>query len=209
MPTKKDAGRVSDAALKKSTGKTWAQWKTVLSTVKGKTDKKSLVAAVKKAGVKDAWWCDAVATGFLHMAKSSDDVQMKDDHFIASAQKVYLAGVSRVWDALTGVEGRKMWLGTMAQMPKLGEAIVTDEGMQGVMQDVTKEKVISFTIAHSAKHQSTVHIQVQSNHGKTLVRLDHEGLRNKKEREERRRYWQSALDRIGHFFIIPKEPEEK
>ena len=57
--------RMSDAAVKSKTGKTWAEWFTLLDKAGGKKlDHKALVAHLDKRHRVDPWWRQMVAVSY-------------------------------------------------------------------------------------------------------------------------------------------------
>lgn len=205
--TKASTSAVTDAAVKKATGKTLAQWKGVLQKAKGKHSHKEMVALLKKAGIKDAEWCSKVAQALEGSAGGGGS----EDGFETSVQKTYPASADKVWELLMSAAGRTIWLGSMTEFhPEKGKTFETEKGITGEILAVDEGKRMHFSFqAKGKKPASRVEMTLTPNHGKTGVCFDHLELKNKKEREEMRRRWQSALDRINAFYVVEKEKERE
>lgn len=207
-PKKANTAALSDAAVKKATGKTWSQWKAVLSKAKGEPSHKELVAMVKKAGVKDASWQKTVASTFEKMRGAKTADQTEDAGFQIDVQKTFLAASDKVWEHIVSPAGRTIWLGSMTEFhAEQGKTYETVKGVTGEIQSAEEGKMMCLTWQQKGKKESMVQLRLIPNHGKTSVSFHHENLKNKKEREEMRRMWQSALDRLSAFFIVEKEED--
>jgi len=114
----------SDAAVKKATGKTWAEWTAWLDAKGGRDlDHKGLVAALK-ATLDNARWRQSVAEGYERLVQGRATHQMSHG-FRVRATRTIDAPLDKVWSALCP-DGACDW------MPG-GEVTVTTQDRKSVV----------------------------------------------------------------------------
>src|SRR5271154_6307864 len=92
-------GGISSAAVKKATGRTWAQWLAVLDQAKAKNLPHKAIALLlhQKLKVPD-WWCQMVTVGY-EQARGLRVKHQKPDGFEVSVSRTMVAPVDRAFAA--------------------------------------------------------------------------------------------------------------
>ncbi len=103
-------GGISSAAVKKATGRTWAQWLAVLDKAKAKNLPHKDIALLlhQKLKVPD-WWCQMVTVGY-EQARGLRVKHQKADGFEVSVSKTMVAPVDRAFAAWRDASLREQWL---------------------------------------------------------------------------------------------------
>lgn len=146
----------SDAAIKKATGKTWAQWTTWLDEKGGRDlDHKGLVAALKET-LDNAWWRQAVAGGYERLVQGRAAHQMPKG-FQVQASRTIDAPLDKVWSALCP-DGDCDW------MPS-GKITVTtqhaNKALRGEWSGGTAHPKARFGAAMTATATGKTHLRIQ------------------------------------------------
>ena len=103
-------GGISTAAVKKATGKTWAQWLALLDKAGAKKLSHKDIALLlhQKFKVPD-WWCQMVTVGY-EQARGLRVKHQKADGFEVSVTKTMVAPVDRAFAAWKESAQREQWL---------------------------------------------------------------------------------------------------
>ena len=103
-------GGISSAAVKKATGRTWAQWLTVLDKAGAKKlSHKDLAQHLHRQATLPDWWCQMVAVGY-ERARGLRLKHQKPDGFEISVSKTMAAPVDRAFAAWKDPGLREQWL---------------------------------------------------------------------------------------------------
>lgn len=102
----------SDAAVRKATGKDWAQWKSLLDDwgAAKKAHKEIAAYLVSDHGIED-WWAQGVTVGYERAIGRRTTGQRNDGTYSASASKTINANAETVHMALVDDAKRSEWLG--------------------------------------------------------------------------------------------------
>ncbi|WP_433401941.1 SRPBCC family protein [Streptomyces sp. CA-146814] len=100
-----------------------------------------------------------------------------------------------VWEFITGPEGVALWLGVEGPLPtEKGAAYRTAGGTEGEIRSYRPGDRVRLTYG-----TSTVQVAVSpgSSDDRSVLRFHQERLVSAEEREERRTYWKSVMDRVA------------
>ncbi len=101
---------VGDEAVKKATGKDWAEWCRVLDKAGAKElDHKGIVAILHKEHDVGPWWGQMVTVGY-EQARGLRKKHEKPDGFSVSGNKTVDAPIGALYDAWDDAKLRKRWL---------------------------------------------------------------------------------------------------
>ncbi len=103
-------GGISSAAVKKATGKTWAQWLALLDKAGAKKLPHKDIALLLHAKLKlPDWWCQMVTVGY-EQARGLRVRHQKPDGFEVSVSRTMVAPVDRAFAAWKDAALREQWL---------------------------------------------------------------------------------------------------
>lgn len=103
-------GGISSAAVKKATGKTWAEWFAALDKAgAGKLPHKEIVLRLQRAHQLADWWGQMVTVGY-EQARGLRLKHQKSDGFEVSVARTIAAPVDRAFAAWRDASQREQWL---------------------------------------------------------------------------------------------------
>jgi uncharacterized protein YndB with AHSA1/START domain len=107
----------------------------------------------------------------------------------------------RLWEFLTGDEGRALWLGHGTLVAERGAAYRTTEGTTGEVRGTRSRPGGGLRLTRRPPDgpESTLQITVTpaaSSTAKSVLRFHEERLSSAEEREERRRHWKAVADAV-------------
>jgi hypothetical protein len=101
---------VSDAAVRKTTGKDWDEWFSLLDAWDGTTHAHPEIARhVHETYGIDGWWAQSVTVGY-ERARGLRAVHERPDGFSAGASKTFPVPVERLFAAFVAPEECERWL---------------------------------------------------------------------------------------------------
>ena len=179
MKKPRESKRLSDAALKERTGKTWPQWFKILDQAGAKKmrhqDISAYLANVHKVG---PWWCQMIAVPYEHERGLREKFQKCDGEFAASGSRTLNVALSKPYDAWTDEKLRQRWL------PNVKIEITTatpNKSLRAKWNGGESRLSVNFYSKGAAKCQ---------------VAVDHMKLSNSKECSKMKTYWFEALYRL-------------
>lgn len=172
----------SDAAVSKSTGKNWTEWKTVLDDWGGAEKSHTEIAAwlVGEHGI-DGWWAQGVTVGYERLIGRREVGQRNDGSFSASASKTINASAERVYTALSDESARSQWLDDGVVNFRTGSAPKSAR-----FDDLEAGIIIAFFF--TAKGDTKTSLQVQA-----------EKLPSKEAGEEWKSAWKPRLAKLAEY----------
>ena len=101
---------LSDEAIRKGSGKSWAEWVEILDDW-GAVDKphREIAQHVHDLGVED-WWAQGVTVGYERIKGLREIGQVGDGQYQGSASKTFPVAVDRLFAAWTDESERDQWL---------------------------------------------------------------------------------------------------
>src|SRR6266550_4044322 len=103
---------MSDASVRKATGKTWAEWVRVLDDA-GSASKphRQIARFVRMLGTPD-WWSQTVTVGYERIRGLRDKGQRRGGGYEASKSRTFAVPVARLYAAFANARTRGRWLKT-------------------------------------------------------------------------------------------------
>lgn len=164
---------ISDAAIKKATGKNWAAWKSFLNKQDGKNaSHKGLVAILKEAGVAP-WWQQAISGQYEKEVQGRKMHEMPEG-FQATASKTINTSAKKIYDSFE--------LGKASWIP------------DGSLKISTSTSPTTIRGAWDGKAKGRVDIYItEKTSDKCQVAINHTKINDAKTCEERKTAWRAAL----------------
>ncbi|MFI5236472.1 MAG: hypothetical protein ACHQLA_00880 [Ignavibacteriales bacterium] len=165
--------RISDEAVKKSTGKIWKEWFSLLNKIGAKKmEHKQIAKLLYDKYELSSWWSQMVTVQYEQDVKGRKKHEKPDGYQISKSITLPFS-VTNVFNAVNSVAKRKVWL-----------------------------KDFDFKISKSTKNKSirgkwvdgVTNIDVQfypKNKNKTQVVVQHNKIRNLNEAEKLKKYWEN------------------
>src|SRR5262249_273953 len=101
---------MSDAALSKRTGRTWAEWVRVLDDARAaEKPHREIARYVSSLGTPD-WWTQTVTVGYERIRGLRARGQRRDGGFEASKSRTFNVPVETLYHAFANTRRRKRWL---------------------------------------------------------------------------------------------------
>lgn len=175
--TTRTAG-ISDEAVQKATGKTWAEWVRVLDKAgAAKLPHKDIAVIVHdRFGVGD-WWSQMVTVGY-EQAKGLREKHQTPAGYQVSRSKMISATASRAFTAFRDARQRGKWL----------------PGERVVIRTATPSKSLRLTWSDEKTHVDVM--LYPKGDGRTQVVVNHRKLQTAKDGERMKKYWAAALSRL-------------
>jgi hypothetical protein len=101
---------MSDAAVKKATGRDWTQWVKVLDAAEAaKKSHRDIAKHVKSLGTPD-WWTQMVTVGYERIRGLRAKGQRRDGNYEANKSRTLPVPVARLFKAFADAKQRAQWL---------------------------------------------------------------------------------------------------
>lgn len=197
----KERGGVSDDAVREATGRTPAQWEALLDA-RGATDlsHKQIVALLKESGeIESGWWRQMLAVDYERRKGKRMVGQTADTGFQIGVQRTLPIPPEDAWALLTSPQGVAAWLGAAPPLKwEKGETYALKDGAAGEVRVFKPGSHLRITVQPDGwPRASTLQVRVMpKGEQKTVVSFHQEHLPGADEREERRRFLESALDAL-------------
>ena len=172
-------GMTSDAALRRSTGKAWAEWIDVLDAwgAEAKPHRDIARWLNRDRGV-DGWWSQQITVGYEIVIGRRVVGQRSDGRFSATATRTVAAPVEELMDAVLDEHRRREWLPAAPLRPRRSTA---ERTARFDWDDGASRVVFWFEALGEAKSR---------------VAMEHERLPDKAETDRMKAFWRSALARL-------------
>jgi uncharacterized protein YndB with AHSA1/START domain len=178
---------VSDAAVRKATGKGWGEWFDLLDAVGARAMcHQQIIAEVVRHGPGD-WWQQMISTAY-EQARSLRERHQGEEGFAANASKVIKAGVTRVYEAWTQDDLRAGWLDCSGWH----------------VRKATPCKSLRITWKDGRTHLEVA--LWPRGVGKTLIQVEHNRLPTLEEVHRSKAFWSLALERLRELLETADQP---
>jgi len=174
--TSKAAG-IGDEAVRARTGKTWAEWFTLLDAAGAKEMTHPQITAILDAQGIDGWWCQMVTVGY-EQERGLRQKHQKTDGFAAGVSRTFAVPLAALYAAWHDERTRRRWLGDHALTIR---KVTQDKSMRITWAVDGTNVEVNFYAKGAAKSQAAVQ------HGKLAGPDDVERLKA---------FWAEALDRL-------------
>lgn len=180
-----ESGRMSDAAVRAKTGKTWREWFALLDADgAGNMTHQEIVAVLRERHGVEAWWQQMVAVTYGQERGLRQKFQSCTGEFQASASRTIAVPVSSLFDAWVDEDLRRQWLG--------------DEPI--VIRKATPGKSVRVTWS-DGKSSVEVNLWPKGEY-KSQVQLQHSKLADAREVAQMKAYWGEAVDRLKQVLEV-------
>lgn len=101
---------MSDAAVKKATGRNWSEWVRALDAVSAaEKPHREIARYVSSIGTPD-WWSQMVTVGYERIRGLRDRGQRRGGSYEATKSRTFNVSVEKLFDAFANARTRKRWL---------------------------------------------------------------------------------------------------
>jgi hypothetical protein len=177
-PTSPSAGPVSDEALKRATGRDWAEWCRLLDGAGAKTLTHAEIARMVHDRFNGGdWWSQMVTVGYERMRGLRSANQRRSGSFEVSKSKTIAAPINRVYEAWHPAAKRKRWLAN----PSID------------VTSATPSKTMRFGWVDGKSRAAAYFV---SKGEKTAVTVQHAKLADAKTAEKMKKYWGTQLEAL-------------
>lgn len=191
----------SDEAVKKATGKVWADWVKLIDKFGGADmDHKAIAKKLSDDKlIKSGWWCQMITVGYEQITGRRVLGQTATSGFEIGVQKTVAAPAEAVWKFLMSPKGLKIWLGeTRDFKPLSGYGFRTDAGISGEIRTVALGQRLRISWKKPEwRTASILQIYLMETKDKTSLRFHQEKLADATEREAMRKQWQAVAEKIA------------
>ena len=179
MKKPRETKRMSDAAVKERTGKTWPEWFKILDKAGAKKMRHQDISAyLLTAHEVGPWWSQMIAVPYEHERGLREKFQKCDGEFAASGSRTLNVPIGKLYEAWTDKKLRQHWL------PDAKIEITT----------ATRNK--SIRAKWDGDHSRLSVNFYPKGAGKCQAAVDHMKLPSSKECAKMKAYWFEALNRL-------------
>ena len=194
--------KISDAAVKKATGKNWKQWFAILNKNGAKRMAHRDIARFLHDGkyISSSWWVQMVTVQYEYAYQKRTLGKTADVGFEIGVTKTVPFAPAKIWKFVMSPAGRKVWLGQASGWKATpGTEYETNTGTRGEVRTVHAGKRIRLTWQPKGwKAPSTLQLTLiprQSTRG-TCISFHQEKLASEKDRTRMRTHWQEVLAKL-------------
>ncbi len=170
---------MSDSAVRKQTGRTWAEWVRVLDEAHAAEKPHGQIANYVASLGTSSWWTQMVTVGYERIRGLREKGQRRDGRYEASRSRTFNVPVETLFDAFAKPRMRRRWLPVKVTV---GSA-TPPKRMRIVWEDNTSVQV-GFTSKGTAK---------------SMVAIQHETLPDKSAAKAMKTAWSEHFDRLGEM----------
>lgn len=188
---------VSDANVKKETGKSFAEWWKVLDDFGGPAKGRREIGNHLYGELKvDAWWSATLQVEYeRHKGVVEKDGRGKG--YTICATKSVKAPPERCWEMFESGKALDAWFGPKNVLDlKAGGSLSNGDGNAADVKGVTPGKTIRLVWKDPSAPGTPVEVKLQPAAGKTTVMVTHDRLQTREEADGLRAAWGEALDRL-------------
>ncbi|MCY4436210.1 MAG: SRPBCC domain-containing protein [Chloroflexi bacterium] len=195
--------KISDAAVRKATGKGWDAWFVLLDGEGAKALPHKQIARLlhEKSYIENGWWCQTVTVEYERARGKRVLGGTESAGFQIGVQKTLPLSPEHAWDLITQPEGLALWLGTATDLRwEKGATYETPEGTRGEMRSFTAGKHLRLTWQPpDFQTPSTLQVSLEPSSTKTAVRFHQEKLTSAEAREQMRAHWREVLHKLAEL----------
>jgi hypothetical protein len=187
-PSRAAGAGITDAAVRKGTGKGWGDWYDLLDAVGAREmSHQQILSEVARYHLTD-WWHQMIAAAYEH-ARSLRDRHQREDGFAANASKLIKAGATRVYTAWMDDSLRAGWL----------------DAVGWHVRKAIPCKSLRITWRDGRTHVD-VHLWPRTE-GRTLIQVEHTRIATLPEVHHWKAFWSAALERLRELLEASDPPQ--
>jgi hypothetical protein len=169
------AAGMSDAAVKKATGRDWTEWVAMLDAIDGREKPhREIVGYVSSLGTPD-WWSQMVTVGYERVRGLRDRGQRRGGTYEANKSRTFKVPVATLYAAVSDARKRKRWL---------------DASMKVRTSNANK------TIRASFDDGTLVQFYFTDKGSRSAVAVTHEKLADREAAARMKEWWTEQLDAL-------------
>jgi len=165
---------LSDAAIRKGSGRDWTEWVKVLDAFDSK-EHPAMAKYVSSLGVP-GWWSQSVVVGYERIRGLRARGQRRSGTWEASKSKTFSVSVGKLFKAWADVKTRKKWLPEKVTIRKA----TAPKSMRITWEDGT-----------------IIAVGFYDKGGKSSVAIQHAGLPTKEDADRVKKFWSERLDGLA------------
>jgi uncharacterized protein YndB with AHSA1/START domain len=188
---------VSDENVKKETGKSFAEWWTVLDAFGGPAKGRREIGNHLYGELKvDPWWSATLQVEYeRHKGVVEKDGRGKG--YTICATKSVKAPPGKCWEALATGVALDAWFGPKNELDlRAGGSLSNGDGNTADVKGVTPGKTIRLVWKDASAPGTPVEVKLQPAGAKTTVMVTHDRLQTREEADGLRAAWGEALERM-------------
>lgn len=193
--------KISEAAVRKATGKGWDEWFALLDSEGADALPHKQVARLlhDKGYIASGWWCQMVTVEYERARGKRVVGGTESAGFQIGVQKTLPLAAEDAWNLITQPEGLALWLGTVPSLNwEKGTEYATAEGTRGEIRSVHPSKLLRLTWQPpDFPAPSTLQVSLEPSGKKTAVRFHQEKLASAETREQMRAHWRTVLQKLA------------
>ncbi|MCC6231808.1 MAG: hypothetical protein IT580_04150 [Verrucomicrobiales bacterium] len=178
---------VSDAAVRKATGKGWGEWYSLLDSAGAREMTHRQIVSVVGTHESGGWWQQTI-TATYERARGLGDKHQRIEGFAVTASKVIKAGVTRIYAAWAEETVRNGWL----------------DASGWTIRKSTPCKSLRITWCDGRTHVD-VHLWPRDV-AKALVQVEHTRLATADDVQRLKAFWGVALERLREMLETADQP---
>lgn len=198
MPDK--INNVSSQAVRKATGRGWAEWIRFIDENGGAgLDHRQIVALLAgPGGVGQGWWQQMLTVGYEHARGRRQTGETADAGFQVGVQRVIPLGRTALWRLLLSEAGVQIWIGPVGALsPEPGTRFELEGGPGSELLSVKVGQRLRLRYDPAGGTQATT-LQLslscpRNTAHRTTLRFHHEKLASAEQREQMRSHWKAVL----------------
>lgn len=188
--------RLSEESVLRGTGKGWKHWFAVLDKFdcRDKGHKESAKYLGGEHGLT-AWWSQTVTIEYEVAKGIRQPAQRSNALFGTDCQRTVNATIDDCWAAFTTPAGLNSWFSSKTRVDlRVGGKYTGEGGDKCTYKSIAKNKRIVMTW-ENPKHKpgSEIEVTFTKSGEKSVVRVSHTKIANKKERDDLKAAWQSVM----------------
>jgi len=169
---------MSDAAVKKQTGRTWQQWVDALDAVRASEKPHGeIVTHISSLGVP-GWWSQMVTVGYERIRGLRDKGQRRGGLYEAGKSRTFAVPIARLYGAFANARIRERWL------PRSNFKVRTSQRNKTMRLSWDDDTLVQFYFTSKGAKKSSVTIQ-------------HQKLRDKAAAEKTKAFWGEKLKELS------------
>jgi hypothetical protein len=170
---------MSDASVKKQTGRSWAEWVKVLDGVQAaEKPHREITQYVSSLGTPD-WWTQMVTVGYERIRGLRDKGQRRGGGYEATKSRTFAVPIKKLYAAFANARTRKRWLPATIKV----KSASPNKRMRIALDDGT---TVEFGFLPKGERKSA-------------VALAHSKLPDKAAAEKMKSWWAERLDALGEI----------
>ena len=170
---------MSDASVRRATGRSWREWVRVLDTAGAETMPHQEIAGRVASLGTPSWWTQMVTVGYERIRGLRAKGQSRGGTYSVTKSRTFGVPVTRLFSAWATARSRRAWLPVAVSI----RASVPNKSVRLTWEDGTRAQ-----IGFVAKGPS-----------KSVVAVQHERLPDKAAADRMRAAWGEHFDRLGRF----------